>query len=275
MSLNINVSEVRTTIGVKDDIVSDTTITEAINIVEENIKQTFNINLEPKKEITLLTANSNDSIYIPKKRTLKLLNLSIGTKEIDLKTVYLDFMSGKLSFKKSAQYRYFSTSNTERIKIKYLNAFYNKNMENITETTSNVLSGDNVSINVESETGFSENEYVLIESLDGSLEVAQITSISSNTLIVDKLINDFETGSLITKMELDKVLKQFALFEISIYISINAVGGSYSFNTGYSKGDLSIQKGVPYPHFEKTVNSLIKQRDTQYQILQSKLISIG
>jgi len=46
-----------------------------------------------------------------------------------------------------------------------------------------------------------------------------------------------------------------------IMAAINMIGGTYTFATGYSIPDMSIQKGVPYPHFNTALSSMERKRD--------------
>jgi hypothetical protein len=270
----ITIQQVRDIIGVQEDIISDTTISNLINLTEENVKSKLNINLTPKLTIDILIPSINKSQKLIKRNPLKLLNVKIGQTNIDPSKLYLGIKSGLINFKPEAGRFTFTTIATEKIKIKYLSALMEQDTEHIDEIETSITKGDNVVVTISDGANFNTDEWVLFESLDGSNEVALITSITGNNLTINKLVNDYEEGSVITKMITDKTLHQYILYETAVQCGINAVGGSYNFNTSYSIEGVSTNLGVPYPHFEKTVSSLISLRDTQWVLLQNKLISI-
>ena len=57
------------------------------------------------------------------------------------------------------------------------------------------------------------------------------------------------------------LIKKLTAVTAGLMVGGYMVGSTYTFNTSYSLGDLSINKGVPYPHFEKILSTLTKQRE--------------
>jgi len=43
--------------------------------------------------------------------------------------------------------------------------------------------------------------------------------------------------------------------------AMNMIGGTYTFATNYSIPDLSVSKGVPYPHFDRALSAMKNKRD--------------
>jgi hypothetical protein len=56
-----------------------------------------------------------------------------------------------------------------------------------------------------------------------------------------------------------------------IYAVNISCAGSYTFATGYTFPEYSVQKGVPYPHFQKAVDENIKLRDVLKNKIWAKL----
>jgi hypothetical protein len=57
------------------------------------------------------------------------------------------------------------------------------------------------------------------------------------------------------------IVKKLTAMIAAITAAEYMVGNTYTFATGYSIPELSVQKGVPYPHFEKLINQLTKQSE--------------
>ena len=63
------------------------------------------------------------------------------------------------------------------------------------------------------------------------------------------------------KIQIPYVIKRFMELEAAIYVGINAIGATYTFNASYSIGDLSVVKGVPYTHWRESVQRCIQERE--------------
>ena len=272
----VSIAEVRAKIGVQDDIISDATIQELIDLTESNTRDILKINTTPKVNIDILKPDRNRQQQLMRQHPLKIISLKVGTRDVDVKTIYLDYISGLISFKPSSSEALFVTSATERIKVKYLNAYISKNEDVLTEIdTADVSSGDDVNVIVEDATDMIVNDYFMFEDLEGSVEVAKVTDISgAPTIVFDSLVNDYAIGSILTKIKPNEVLKQYILFETSVQCAINAMGGSYNFNTSYSIEGVTTNLGVPHPHFSKVVDELKPLRNEQWKLLQTRLVSI-
>ena len=56
-----------------------------------------------------------------------------------------------------------------------------------------------------------------------------------------------------------------------IMAAVNMIGGTYTFATGYTVPDMSIQKGVPYPHFDRALSAMTQKRDWLMAQITNKL----
>lgn len=271
----ISIPEVRAKIGVQDDIITDATIQDLIDLTESNTKETFKINIEPRINIDIIKPDRNREQQLFRQNPLKILSVTIGTRTVDPRNIYLNYISGLISFKPTSGEALFATSATERIKVKYLNAFISKNEEKIAEiVTTDVTAGSNVVVDVDNGSLFAVDDYFMFEDLTGSVEVAKVTLINANLITFDSLINDYIVGSLLTLIKPNETLKQYILLETAVACAINAMGGSYNFNTSYSIEGVTTNLGVPHPHFSKVVDELKPLRDKQWNLLNAKLLSI-
>lgn len=57
------------------------------------------------------------------------------------------------------------------------------------------------------------------------------------------------------------IIKKLTAIIAAITTAEYMVGNTYTFATSYSIPELSVTKGVPYPHFEKLINQLTKQSE--------------
>lgn len=56
-----------------------------------------------------------------------------------------------------------------------------------------------------------------------------------------------------------------------IMAAVNMIGGTYTFATGYTVPDMSIQKGVPYPHFDRALSAMTQKRDWLIKTINNKI----
>jgi hypothetical protein len=145
----------------------------------------------------------------------------------------------------------------------------------ITESTADVEDGTSVDIAVDSSTSFTVEDLFIIEGMDGKIEACKITAKDTGEITVDELVQDHESGSLITKLQTHELLKQFILYETGVMVGINAIGGSYTFATSYTMPEYSTTLGVPHPHFSKMIDDLVKQRDMLKSQLMAKLTGMS
>ena len=269
----VTVAEVRTLTGIPSDLLSDTSITEKITLSQEKALDYFNVYITPTLVTEIKDGNNKYQIMINKPYILKLVSLKTKTSTISLENTNINYRSGIITMDSTSAPSLFP-ANINNIKIKYLSAFMSKT-DTVTETTAATTAGTSVSISVDSESGFANDDWVIVEGLDNHFEVAKVTSTSSGTIVVDELLQTHENESLITKVQTHPLLKQFILYESAVAAGIDVIGASYTFNTSYTLEGVAVTKGVPYPHFEKNVNENIKQRDILRNQIMNKLNSIA
>lgn len=255
-------SQVRSVCGVGTDIVDDTTLDAIISEIESKTINYFGVYTTPKKVIEILDGNNRSSIMVNKPYILKILELKIKDTSLDLSNILIKPKSSIIEID-NTQNPYIFSAYPNGIKVKYLSAFMEFDRDNLTETTTAVESGSDVIIEVDDESLFSANDWVMIEGTDGKREIAQVTGVSADnsTITVDLLVQDHIAESLVTLMKTEESLVQFLLYETGLTTAITAVGGSYNFATGYTFPEYSVQKGVPYQHFVKAIDDLEKQRN--------------
>lgn len=254
----ISVSDVRNRSGAPSSLINDDSIEHAIEIVEESMKKYLNCEFTPKQDIEVLTSDRKNYFYTTEIPLLTVRELKSDDNTLDVSKLHT-YRSGKVILSNDADISLLST-NQKGITIKYIHGYVTET-DTDTETTSDASSGSSVALDVSDSSDFASNDWVKIIGMDGNEEVAKITSTSSGQITVDKLIKDHESGSIVTKVDTPEFIKQYLELETAIYVAINAVGATYTFNASYSLGDLNIQKGVPYTHWSESLKQNMKERN--------------
>ena len=256
----ISADEVRNRSGAPTSLITDSQLDEYIGEVEAGMAKWLNTSFTPKQVIEVRDGTNLNRITTRKNPLLSVRKLTSNTSTvIDPSTLNLHKPSGKISLTSSSEAGIFITGQANTI-IKYL---YGLLEESSTETTTTAIgsAGTTISLAVSSITGFSDAEWVEIYGMDGKREVAKITGVpSGTTIIVDELIHDHESGSVVVLLQIPEYVKTYMMIEAAICAAINAIGATYVFNASYSLGDLSVTKGVPYTHWQSSVEKLYKER---------------
>lgn len=269
----VTFGEVRNIIGIGSDIITDDEITALITEVQKKAISYFNVFITPTKYIEIKDGNNKNQLMINKPYIWKILELKTSNSDFDLNNVTIDINSGIITVN-NTQSPYFFSAYQNAVKIKYLSAFMEKTVT-ITESSVDVEAGTSVAIAVDDESDFSVDDWILIEGTDGKREAAQITATDTDEITVDLLVQDHESESIIVLLQTHELFRQFILYESAVSAAINSVGGSYNFAAGYTMPEYTVQLGVPYVHFEKIVNSNIKQRDIVKQQIYNKLNALS
>jgi hypothetical protein len=69
----------------------------------------------------------------------------------------------------------------------------------------------------------------------------------------------------------DNLAKELCAVLGGIIAATYMIGGTYTFATNYSIPDMSVSKGVPYPHFNTALQKLEKKRDWLLNTINNKL----
>jgi len=175
--------------------------------------------------------------------------------------------SGKLLLNKDAESGTFVTGQNNTF-IKYLYGLLEESTTT-TDSTADSAVGTSVSLAVTSISGFADEDWVEIYGMDGKQEVAQISGDPvGTTIVVDQLVQTHASGSTIVKLQIPYKIKRYMEIEATIYISIYAIGGTYTFNTSYSLGELTVNKGEPYPQWREVIQRMINERKMRRETLK-------
>ena len=256
----ISADEVRNRSGAPSSLITDAQLDEYIGEVEAGMAKWLNTSFTPKQVIEVRDGTNLNRITTRKNPLLSVRKLKSNTSTvIDPSTLNLHKPSGKISLTNTSEAGIFVTGQANTI-IKYL---YGLLEESDTETTTTAIasSGTTVSLAVSAITGFSKDDWIEIYGMDGKRELAKITTAPiGTTIVVDELIHDHESGSVVVLLQIPEYVKTYMMIEAAICAAINAIGATYVFNASYSLGDLSVTKGVPYTHWQSSVEKLYKER---------------
>jgi uncharacterized protein YqfB (UPF0267 family) len=256
----ITASDVRRASGAPSSLISDADVNEAITIVENEMERWMNTAFVPTQKIEHRDGNSLQRMFLMKNPLLSVRALTVNdSTSITPSTIDWEKQSGKITLSNDAESGTF-TQGTNNTFIKYL---YGLLEESTTRTTLSIATavGTSVSMTVGSESGFSDGDWVEIYGMDGKQEVAKITGTpTANTIVVDQLVQTHAVDSEIIKLQIPYYIKRFMEIEAAIYIAVYAIGGTYAFNTSYSLGELSVNKGEPYPQWREVIQRMINER---------------
>lgn len=256
----LNVVDVRIASGIPESLATDDAIEHAIEIVESLTERAMNTKFYPALNIEVLDGTGTDRLFLSKNPVLRLEQLKTDENEIDISDVFLYRESGKVMLGSDSDVSIFLAKN-QSVMAKYRYGFMVSDDSALTALTSDVSAGTDVSASVADASKFAVNDWIDIFGVDGKREAAKITAISGNTLTFDFLGMNHSSGSMIIKLETPSFVKRFIELESVIYVGMNAIGATYTFNASYSIGDLSVTKGVPYTHWRESLQQAVKERE--------------
>lgn len=259
MGTYITIASVRRTVGIDSDEISDADVEATITEIEAQVPRYFNTQFVPTEKIEILNGDGTNRLLLDHNPLLNVRELKIdGTTEDPANLeIYKD--SGYIFLGASADTATFLNKKNSVV-IKYLYGTV-ENSETSTTSSADEVAGSSVSVGVADESSFTAEDWVEIFGMDGHREVAQVSSTSSDILILDKLVQTHESGSTIVKLQINTNFTKIMNLVASIALVARIIGQSYDENTGYSLGELSIQKGEPYTQWRETANQFIKERN--------------
>ena len=257
----VSVASVRASSGIASNFISDDDFLQLIESAEVEVDKILNTSFIPVTRIDFIQGNFTNRIMLNRNPVLKVRALKISDVDIDLDNVRLDSNSGIVWLESNAEYNYtralFGNRNLVRVKYDF-GLMDNTSTQAIIDGA--VVAGSSVSIKVASSSSFTLGDYVEIKGFDSKVEVFKISNIPDITHIVaDVLSTDHEDGSLLTKLEIPKVGLRLVQVVASMMGVARVVGQSYDEITGYSLGDMSIQKGEPYTQWREVTVQLQKE----------------
>jgi len=255
----ISVESVRRTCGIGENEISDADVESTITEIEAQVPRYFNTHFVPTEKIEILDGDGTNRLLLNQNPLLSVREMKIDGTTIDPANLEIWKDSGYVFLGEGATTQKFSDKKN-KIVVKYI---YGMVEDSSTSTTSSAaeVAGTAVSVAVASETGFVADDWVEILGMDGHREVAQVSSTSTGVLVLDQLVQTHELGSTITKLQININFTKIMNLIASIALVARIIGQSYDENTGYSLGELSIQKGEPYTQWRETANQFIKERD--------------
>jgi len=269
MPTHITAAEVRRTCGIPATDINDTDVNAIIDEVEDQTPRFLNTKLSPTETIDFIDGNDTNRIFTTKLPLLKVKELRVDTTDVTI--------ADNLIVHKSGEVRLDNTNGNPEVskyiskkastKIKYLYGWVEETSTS-TATTADASAGSSVALAVSSETGFSADDWVEVYGMDGYREIAQVTGTDTNEITVDSLVFDHESGSTVVKMDVPETIKRLMRIVSSISMVARIVGESADDTTGYTLGELSVQKGEPYTQWRETANQLIAERKRIMQNLQ-------
>ncbi len=265
----ITITNVRQASGAPVSLVSDATVTHAIEIVEGLTSRKMNTKFTPTKKIDILDGTSSGRFFTDKNPLLKVISLSSDGNSIDADSLEVYKSSGKVVLGVDSGSSIF-IAKPRSIVCEYLYGLVEEDDSVSTTTSGAETAGTSVVIAVGDATSFTVGDWVFIYGTDGNEEVAQITVILNNDVTVDQLIFDHVSGSLFIKATIPQSIKRFMELEATIYVALNAIGATYTFSASYSIGDLQVTKGVPYTHWRESLEKAIKERNTLTHIIKPR-----
>jgi len=264
----ITADDVRRSSGAPTELITDTLINEAIALVESEMKRWMNTAFIPTVKIEHRDGNALQRMFTMKNPLLSVRALTVNdTTTIAPANIDWEKQSGKLLLNKDAESGTFVTGQNNTF-IKYLYGLLEESTTT-TDSTADSAVGTSVSLAVTSISGFADEDWVEIYGMDGKQEVAQISGTpSGTTIVVDQLVQTHASGSTIVKLQIPYKIKRYMEIEATIYISIYAIGGTYTFNTSYSLGELTVNKGEPYPQWREVIQRMINERKMRRETLK-------
>ena len=263
----ITVASARRTCGILEAEISNVDVEATIVEVEKQIPRFFNTIYTPTERIEIHDGDGTNRHHLEKNPVLSVRELKIDGTTEDVANLEIYKESGYIFLGANATTPTF-LNKKNAIVVKYLHGSL-VNSETISTTSSDdEVAGTAISVAVASSTDFSGGNWVEIFGMDGHREAAKISSVTNGTTIVlDQLVQTHESGSTIVKLEIDTNFTKLMNIVCGIALVARIIGQSYSDTTGYSLGELRIQKGEPYTQWREAANQLIKERD----ILMSRI----
>jgi len=258
----VNVESVRRTAGISSSEINDADVESIINEVEYQIERFFNTKFTPTERIEILDGNGTTRLMLDHNPLLAVRELTIDGDEEDPAYIHTYKESGKIVLDSTkALTNSLFREGDKKIRIKYIYGLVEESTTSST-TTADEIAGTDVSIDLGSITGFSDEDWVEIYGMDGNKEVAQINATpGAGAIVVDKLVQTHESGSIVVKLEINPIFKKLMNYACAISMVARIVGQSYTDIVGYGLGEMHVQKGEPYTQWRETATQLIRERD--------------
>jgi hypothetical protein len=256
----VTLEQIRNLTGIDSALMTDSVMQGNLDRTCDYVDPFFNIKTTPVKMIDFIEVVDEFSIDVNKNPLLSIKAIRQNNSNIDIQN--LQFTSSgaiRLDFR-----RFYNNGSGRRNNMVFVEYLYGwmETKDEKEQTTTSLLLGTSVDITVLDSTSYTIGGWIRLKGFDGNQEVAKITALPSATSItVEQLVFNHGLGSLIEKLKTPDIIDQYILYETGLSCAINAIGGTYTFNTSYSIEGVTATKGVPYPHFDKVYGTMKTQRD--------------
>ncbi len=265
----ITVANVRYASGAPVSLISNTAIESAITIVEATTSKKMNTKFVPTRRIDIMDGTGTNRFFTEKNPVLKILSCKSDGNAILPNWIDASRNSGLCRLNEDSNTNVF-VAKQNALRVAYLFGHLVPDDDNRTTTNGAVSAGSAVVITVDDAQAIAVNDWIEIMGTDGKREVAKVTAITDNDITVDLLNFAHEDESVLYKIQIPYEIKRFMELEAAIYVGINAIGATYTFNASYSVGDLSVVKGVPYTHWRESVQRCIQEREALRKYIKAK-----
>lgn len=263
MAFGVTASDVRLVVGIGSSDVSDVNMNSIINNAEHETERLLNTEFTPKRVTErYITPHSPTFVMLRKTPVTKVVNVKAGGSGgtiIDVSKTRLQPDTGQLQLSKDAAKTSFSDDGIEGNMIDY---YYGKLENSSTETTTSATVGTGAAtvVTVGSSTSLSAGDHVKFTGIDDEEEITEIDSTGTGTFTAS-ISWPHTSGARVIKMQVHDMAKEMCRVIAGIMTALHMIGETYTFATSYSIPEHAVTKGVPYPHFEKVLNTLTKKRD--------------
>ena len=259
----ISLAELRSFSGIDSSLIDDANLQRLLEQAEFASERDINCVCVPTTRIDLFEGDVTNRIRLIRNPVLKVRALKISDEDIDLDNIRLDSNSGLVWLENTAEYnvtrKRFGNRNLVRIKYDF-GLLENTDVQ--VDNLEALEAGSNVVISVADASVFSVNDFVEIKGFDSKVEVFKVTAVDEeeDTITADVLSSGHEANSLMTVLRVPMVFKNLVMLNASLYGAANIIGSSYDIIVSYGLGDLSVNKGVPYPHWNTSIMRFAQAR---------------
>jgi len=255
----VTLVSVRRTAGIASTEISDADVKATIDEVEPQLERYYNTVFTPKEKIEVQDGNGTLRMVLFNNPVLAVRELKIDGTTEDPAHLLVTKESGKIILSSDSTAGHF-IQKYNSVVVKYIYGMLEESSTSSTTSAAEVA-GSAVSVSVASSTGFTALDWVEIYGMDGYREVAQISSLTTGVLVLDKLVYGHELGSVVVKLQVNQIFTKLMNVCCALAMVARIIGQSYTDIVGYNLGELRIQKGEPYTQWRETASQFMAERD--------------
>ncbi len=256
----ITVSDVRIASGAPVSLISNASVEHIITVVEDLTAKKMNTKFVPTRRVDIKDGTGNNRFFTEKNPVLKILSCKSDDNDIEVGWLDVSRESGMVRLNEDSETNLF-VGKQNGLRVAYLHGYLVADDDNRTTTNGAVAAGTAIEITVDDAGTIAAADWIEIIGTDGNREVALVTDVTDDVITVDLLNFAHADESILYKIQIPIHIKRFMELESAIYVGLNAVGATYTFNASYSIADLSVVKGVPYTHWRETIIKNVQERE--------------